>query len=145
EGDVLIVAPRDVEAVGLAETGRIAVRSGETEQHALPFPNPFAADLQVPARPPEDRLDRRVVPKQLLDRGWRERRVRSQPLELLGVANKREQPVRDQIRRRLVTREEEQRAGADDLVEVEQPAPIVRGDERADQIVPWRLPAHEYD
>ena len=66
---------------------------------------------------------------------------RAQQLELIGVAQQREQAVADEVHRRLVAGDEQQDDRRQQLVGAEAVARLLGRDQRADEVGPGRPPA----
>ena len=79
--------------------------------------------------------DGRAEAEHLLDRRGQERTVRSQPLERLGMLEKQQQPVRDQVASRLVARDGEQQEERVELERAEALALDLAVEQRAHQVV----------
>ena len=68
ESDVLVVASRKVERVGVGELFGVAVRRADDRDDEVATPKRLPAQLRVRGDPPGDRpLDRAVEAHQLLD------------------------------------------------------------------------------
>ena len=80
---------------------RIAVRRPENDDNRLSCSHLGPADFAVRQCTPDRRLDRRVVPHQFLHSRRNQTRVLPHPLQLARIAQQREHPVADQVRRRL--------------------------------------------
>ena len=135
EREVAVVAARDVEAVGLVEHRRVAVRRADAADHERALPDRHAAELHVLERDAHGALHRAVEAQHLLDRALQQLGLRAQARELVGVLQERERPVPDQVRGRLVTGEQQQDRGRQQLAVAERVAVLLRRDERADQVV----------
>jgi hypothetical protein len=79
EGEVVILAPPEVQGVGVLESARIAVRRREQAEHDPAAADAGAGDLEVGRGDAVGRLDRAVVAQELLDRARAERRIILQP------------------------------------------------------------------
>ncbi len=140
ERQVAVLAPRDVEPVGIVELFGIAVGGGEQDHRLLSLRDVDVTDRDVLQRHAARELHGRVIAQQLLDGAAGEERVGAQQLELLEVAQQGERAVADQVHGRFVPGDEEQDAGREQLGLAQLVAGFLRRDERAEQVVTGFLP-----
>ena len=135
EGQVAVGAATEVECVGPLELSRVAVGGAHHRVDALAAGEHAPAELMVLRNHPCDRQARPVVAQELLDRGVDQFRIGAQPLELAGVLEQRVHAIGQQAGGGLVAAEQDQHAGADQLV-LGQPPFVVGGrDHPADHVV----------
>ena len=122
------------ELVRLVEHVGVPVRRTEDEAELGAPRYPDVSDLDVLEHPSFEQLQRRVEPHQLLDRDWQQGGVGTQPCERVGVPEQRPPAVAGDVHGRLVSRVQQQHAGADQLVFGE-PFPVVDHERQlADQV-----------
>src|SRR5262249_16271527 len=97
ERQVAIVAPADVEPIGVGELGRIAVRGNEPEDAEVALGDALAAQLAGGRRRAPSELRRALVAHELIEGGGEQRRVVLQVLPLLRVTQQREHAIADQV------------------------------------------------
>ena len=137
EGDVPVRAAPDVEPLGIRELGFVAVRRADPGDGRLAGPERLAADLSVFHHGPEHRLDRRAIAEHLLDRVGQEGGVRAKLVVDRGPIVEAEDCVREEVGRRLVPRDEEEHAEAEQVGLGELLALDLGRDQPADQVVAW--------
>ena len=118
EGEDARRAARDVEAVGLGELVLVAVRRAVEEQHALPFAQALAAQLDVPADLAREELGRHLVAEDLGERVPDLVGVRDEMRALRGVARELQHAAREDLRQRLRAADDERHQVAGHLVVV---------------------------
>jgi hypothetical protein len=111
EGDMAIVAARDVEPVGIGEVRGISVGRADRGDHEGALRDRLAAQLHLRVGDAGGPLDGAVVAQQLFHRAADQGGLAAQALELRGVLQEGEQAVADQVHGGLVARDEEQHAG----------------------------------
>ena len=139
--DVTIVASGNVEAIGLREVRRIPIGRADRGDDHRPFGDRAAVDLDVRVGDARRPLHRTVVPQQLLHRAVNQRRIVSQPAELVRMAQEGQHPIADEVDGRLMPRDEEQDAGGEQLPFAQLVARFFGGDQQAQQIVLWMAAA----
>src|SRR5882724_166194 len=138
EGDVTVVGPREVQAVGIGELRRVAVSGADEGHDHLTLADRPAPDPGFRARHPRRALHGPVVPQELLDGARDEPRRFAQAAQLARVLQERQDPVADQVDGRLVAGDEQEDARRDQLLLVELVARLLGGDERRQEIAARR-------
>src|SRR5438445_1805199 len=123
-----------VEILRIGELLRVAVAGAEQQHHGLALTDRASIDLEVLERHPAGELDRRIETEQLLDRGARQALVLLPPLTLLRVPEQGQQPIANQVDRRLVPGDQKQVAHRQYLFVAEAVALLLGVDEAADQV-----------
>lgn len=118
EGQMPPLGAGDEEAVGVGEVRRIAVTRGKHEQHRLLRRDDHAADRHGGRGDPHERghLDRRLVAQELFGRLPDQRGIGPQRGALVGVLQKVQQAIADQMDGRLVSGNQEQRRHRQQLI-----------------------------
>ena len=132
----------EVEPVGIGEDARVSV-GGRLDQvdHVVPADH-LIAHVDVGGGHAHLHLRRAVEAQDLLSGGSQVLGVvvRAQPLQLVRMRQQGMQPVADQIGRGLVAAEQQQDAGAHDLVVGERVVALLGADERVNQVLRRRGP-----
>ena len=115
EGDVAVLAARDVEVLGVGELHRIAVGCAQQQVDLVARRNLVALDLDRLAGTARGQLNGAVQAQHLLDRARDELGSRAQAHQLRRVPQQRLHSVPDQVRGGLVTRAQQQHRGRDHL------------------------------
>src|SRR4051794_21476499 len=92
------VFPRDVQPIWLHVALRVTISRMEHAEDGLPCPDLLAPELDVFQRPARYQLRRAVVAQKLLDGAFDELGVRAKLLQLVGVAQQREDRVAQEVR-----------------------------------------------
>ena len=137
----MVVGARHVEAVRLREGLRVAVRGTDPTGDDGAGLDPLSAELHVLRRDPHRGLHGRVEAQQLLHRRLEQRGLRPQPVELVAMAQERQQAVADEVRRCLVPGDQQQVAVREELLVRERVAILLRLDHRGEQVVARIAPA----
>ena len=141
EAEMPLASGAEVELVRGVETVGVAVGGAEDHDHVVAAANRLAAQLHIDGGPAVERpLDRPVVADQLFDGVREQRRVAFERRALLGVHEQRERRVPDQADRRLVSRDDQERDHAAELLLGERVAAVLDCHERADEILAGRAP-----
>ena len=135
EPEVPVLAPGDVEAVGVAELAGITVRRRHRQRDVGTRGHGHAGDLEVDGRDARDAADDRFVAHDLLDGHRHELGVRTQEVELVGVGREQVQDDREGAARGVVASEEEVDQQRLQLGPAEPVARLLGVDERAEQVV----------
>ena len=141
ERHVPAVAAIEMEAVGVREHGRVAVRRTEQEQHALALGDRLAGDLGVARRRAAERGHGRVEAQRLLDEVVDEGRVGQHGRAMRGLDREVTERRADAEGRVLEARDEQEEAEVEDLVLAVGPALDVAAQEQRDQVVAARVGA----
>ena len=141
EREVAVVRAPEVEPVRLPELGRVAVGGVDHQEEAIPSPDVLVADPEVLAGDAHHRRSGAVVAQQLLDGRGAQRRILTPGPRFGRVPEQGQRPVPDEVRRRLVTREEQQHAARDQLRLAETLASLARHEEGRHEIVGRGVPA----
>jgi hypothetical protein len=137
EGHVAVDGPADVERVRGGELARVAVRRREEGDDHVAAPDRLPVPGDVLRRDLHGGRNGPVVAEQLLDRAVQQRGIVADERGLRRVAEQVEEAVADQVRRRLVAREEEEDAVCDHLVVRQALALVLRAEEEAHEVVLW--------
>src|SRR6516165_5169271 len=89
--------PRDIEAVGIGKGLRIAIGGAKQAKDRLALGEIHAADLDILERGAPDDLDRRIVAQEFLDRTADQRGIFPQESQLVGVSEKRQKTIADEV------------------------------------------------
>ena len=134
-----IRVPVDEKPIRLREYIRIPVRRRDDPAQAIAHANRAFAHGDVAGSDALRRLHRRVEAQALLRRAAREPfRIRAQLLPLVRIPDEREDPVSDEIDRRLVAGEEQEGAVDEQLIPIHN-AKTLAHDQHRDEVRP-RLP-----
>ncbi len=134
------VEPGDVKLIRFVVGVRVAVRAGDQSDHAFSGSEGPAADHELPLGGTGVHVDGRVVTEQLVDGPGDQLRPLAQQLELVGVAQQGKGTVADQVHGRLVTRDDQGDAGAEDFLRGEPVALVLHRGQRTDQVVAGPVP-----
>src|SRR5688572_13722917 len=125
----------EIKSIGLGKLFWIAIRRSEPELDQISLPNLYPTESQVIRSQSRGHLGWTVVAEQLLDRlpdlCW----IVPQSLQLIRVAQQGQEPVADQVCRRLMTADQEDHAGRQELGGAQGIALLFSDDEPADQIL----------
>src|SRR5204863_2404157 len=135
EGEVVVRMAADIEPVRIRKCLRIAIGGSDRGEDGIPRPDRLAANLEVSDRGPRDHLGRAVESKELLDGLLGERRLGTQPIELVAIAEERQRAVADEIHGGLVPGEDQRAAHGDDLDLAERIAAVLRSEKAVDEIL----------
>ena len=119
EREVLVLLSPQVELVRILEDHGVAIGRADRREHDVAAPELFAAHLDRLPGDATGPLNGRIVTQQLFDRGADDLGVLAQVLKLIRMPQQRQDPVPDQIRRRLVSGREQQHAVGEQLVRVQ--------------------------
>ncbi len=134
ERDVIVGLARDIELFRILELRGIAIRRSHDHQCKCFRRKLGPAQLHRLICKPNGRLHRTVVTQHLFDRAREHRGVSLERVELFGISPERERPVANQIGRRLVARDQQQRDETQQVRARHRIAPVMRRDQRADQV-----------
>jgi len=136
EAEMRAVRAVEIEAVGLDEAPLVAIGRAEHRDHHRAGRDRDAAELDRPGRPAHQDLDRPVVAQHLLDEVRHERAIVRDRLRDRRLPHQREHAAPDQVRRRLVARDEQARHEARDLGRRQHARVVGRGvDQLRDDVV----------
>src|SRR5437868_32700 len=106
EANVRIWLARNIEAAGVMELTRIAIRRAYHRQHEFPLRDHLTMHFDVAPRLAEYCLERRAVAEDLLDRGRQKLPGRAQAGVLVRVLDQAQNRVVNQVCGRLATGQE---------------------------------------
>jgi hypothetical protein len=120
EREVRVLDSAQVEDIGVGEDARVTVRRARTaDHHAAGSDGATVAERDGLTGDAHGHLHGRVEAEQLLDCGGIETRVGSECIEGCGLSEESDEAVSEQVRRGLVSGDEQQDEHADEFVAVE--------------------------
>src|SRR5690348_7257793 len=132
---VAVVLARDVQAVRIGETLRIAVGSAHYRNHRLALPDLSSAHFEICTGQPRGMLARALVAQEFFHRGRDQGRILSQLLQLVRIAEQAQHAVADQVCGRLLATHHGDDHVGDHLFFGQPGALDFGGHERVDQAV----------
>ena len=135
QGQVPILLPAQVQAIGFGELGGIAIGCADHENQRLAFGYLLPADLALLQGDPGGGLNHAVVAKEFVDGGSDQSRVVNQAFAFAGIAQEGQHGVSDQVRRRLVPSDQDQHAHGKQLVTTQAIAVFAGLSQGAEQVV----------
>src|SRR5690242_12369109 len=110
EGQLAIGPAPYVKPIRVGKLVGIAVRRSQAETDAPAGVDRPAADLDIHGRLPTGKLNGRVVAKKLLNRAHHQVGAMAEPVHLVRGAEERQGAIPDEVRRRLMSGKEQERA-----------------------------------
>ena len=117
EREVADRRPGGVELIRLIGHRGVAMRGSQQQHHDVALGNSYLllSDDHILSRDPADQLDRRVIAQSLLDNRRGSAGILPEGSPVPRMAKHGQHPVGDQIHRRLVSGDQQQIAGRDNL------------------------------
>jgi len=140
KGDMAGFLTGDIELLRVAKHVRIVIGRADQYDNALAFLDVAAFDLHILHGGPAIDLHWPVVAYHLLHRGWHAAGVVTQRLQLVWVAQQRQQAIANEVRRGLVAGNQEESQHDEQFALGELVAGFFGSHERADQVVARFLP-----
>ena len=140
EGDMRVVLTGDIEPVGCGKLRRVMVGRAEHNQDLLVLLNTLAANFDLAKRNPGRHLHRPVVSQELLNRGPNQAGGGPESGQLLGMPQQGQQPVANQIHRRLMAGRKQEDDVGQQLVFAQPVAGLFNRDQATEHILPRPSP-----
>ena len=113
-----------VELVGVRKCLRITIGRANENPYARAIRDLYAIELNVDCRSPETDWYWGIVTKRLFNGAGRERRIVAKKSPLISMLEHCEEPVTNQVRRRLMPRVKRKRAGSQEFVSLLSDHPV---------------------